>query len=264
MSPRVLPPLSALFAEACRLARDRLGTLLALALFPLVPLVLFAPFMAEALVALQEGAVVPGDILLFVSPWTAVMAFLGIALSGIVTVASGAAMFSVLGRGADPGPRVAFRLGARVWLAVLWTQLLVFGAALAAAAPALLVTWVAMTVGGGTTLRDSPLLAFLLALVLFFPVFVVITWYAFATIPAARGEVWGWRALAVSHRLVQGAGAQVFGLLLAWGLFELLLWLLLAALFPGLDLFRQLAFTLTAFILGSAYFVAVYNALRRT
>lgn len=266
MSLRTLPTLSALFGTAFRLAGSRLGTLLPLALFPLVPLALFGPFVAQVLVAAEEGLFDPAGVATRVSPWTAVLAFLGLIGSFVFSVASAAGMLTVLGRSADPGPRTAFREGVQSWVAFVWTQLLAALAVLAAAIPGLLVFWWAQrmlgaALNGSMAIR---LLALLVPLLLMVPAFVVAVWYAFAVIPAARGEARGPTALAVSRRLVEGATGHVFGILLAWSLAEVLLWALLALLLPGLTLLQGLVYYLTTSILGSAYLVAVYQALRRS
>lgn len=263
---RVLPPLSRLVHDAFLLARSRLGTLVSLALFPLIPFVLFGPFVAQVLVAIEEGMSGPADIATRISPWTAALAFLGLVLGFVVSVASAAGMFVALGKSADQGARAAFRDGTRAWFAFAWTQFLAALAVFATAVPGLFVFWWVQRVlgealAGNLALR---LLILLVPLLLVVPAFVVASWYAFALIPAARGETLGPAALAVSHRLVEGAVLHVFGLLLAWALAEVSFWVLLELLFPGLTLFKSLVHYLAVSILGSAYLVVVYQALRRS
>lgn len=262
----MLPPLSALFATAFHLARARLGTLVSLALFPLIPLLLLGPFLAQVLVAVEDGMVGPVAIAARISPWAGVLAFLGLVGSFIVSVASVAGTFVALGKSADHGPRAAFRDGMKAWGAVVWTQLLASLAVLVAAVPSFLVLrWLQLMIGNALASdRLLQMLALLVLLLLMIPAFVVTAWYSFAVIPAARREAFGPAALAVSHRLVEGATGHVFGLLLAWWLAEMVLWVLLSLLFPGLALFQGFVYYLVTAILGSAYLVAVYQALRRS
>lgn len=249
---RVLPPVSTIFAEALRLARSRFGTLLALALLPLLPLALLAPFATEVFLALT------------VSPWATATAFLGLLLSLLVSLASGAGMFAALGSPTDPGPRAALSVGARRWIAVAWTQLLAVLAVVATAVPLFAVVFVSEWVLGPdlADLFTLRVVLLVVAVLLSIPVFVVATWYALAVIPAALGQAKASSALALSHRLVAGVTASTFGFLFLWFLLELLLSLLLALLFPGLALFQALTYYLTTSILGSAYLFAVYRALR--
>lgn len=264
MPIRLLPSLSSLFRGALRLAWGRLGTLVALALFPLVPLTLASPFIVQLLIVQEAGMV--GAEATVVALWATLLAFLGVLLAFIGGIASVAGMIVALTAPVDPGPRAAFREGARRWLAVLWTQLLVAVAVLLAALPLLAFLWWLGGSGAGVTLAAIPstrILTVLLALLLAVPTFIVTVWYAFAFIPAARGEAWGVRALAVSHRLVHGATGQVFGLLLALVLFELLLSVLLLAFFPGLSLFQSFTYYLATTVLEASYLVVLYRALRQ-
>lgn len=260
---RAFPSLSALVGDAVRLARSRLLTLCALALLPLLPLGLLGPFAVEVLVALDAG--ITSGFASFVSPLAIFAALVGLLLSVAVGQAATVGTFVVLGSPSDLGPRAAFRVGARRWLTLLWTEALVVLAILLAAAPSVVFSWWAkFTVG--PFLRGEPFVAALVLVVsvlLLLPSLVVATWYAFAPIPAARGEAWGSGALTVSRRLVEGATGRAFGLLLAWFLFEMLFSLILAALFPGLVLFQRLVFYFTTTILSAAYLFTVYQALRR-
>ena len=262
----ILPRLSTHFADAFRLARGRLLTLFSLALYPLLPLALFSPFIAQVFVAIGEGAASPEEIAAGVAPWVVGLAVVGLLLSLVVSVASAAGMFIALGRGSDLGPRVAFSQGGRVWLHVTWTQVLAALAVAAMALPAILLSWLGQMMLASTLTENSMphVLLFLILVLLILPALAVATWYAFAVIPAARGEAYGSTALTVSHQLVHGATVQVFGLLFAWTLFEFLFWLLLAVLFPGLTLLQGVTYYFVTSILGAAYLVAVYNALRRT
>lgn len=261
---RVLPPLASVVGDAARLARARLAILLGLAALPLLPLALFGPFVAEVAIALQYG--VTTGFSAIVSPWTALIAAVGLLLSVAVSLATTAAMFVVLGSPADLSLRAAVRLGVRRWVAFLWTQVLVGLAMVVAAVPSLLFAWW-LSVRRGLTVDADPALALaavVIALLLAVPVLIVASWYAVAPVSAARGEAWGSPALAVSHRLVQGATAQTFGILFVWFLFELFLSVALGALFPGLSLFQSLVFYFVTSILGNAYLFALYRALRRS
>lgn len=262
----ILPRLSTLFADAFRLARARFLTLFSLALYPLLPFALCSPFIAQVFVAVGEGATSPEEIAAGVSPWVVGLAVIGLLLSLVVSIASAAGMFIALGRGSDLGPRAAFSQGGRVWLQVTWTQILAALAVAAMALPAILLSWL-----GQMMLEESPtantalyVLLLLISVLLILPALAVATWYAFAVIPAARGEAYGSTALTVSHRLVHGATVQAFGLLFAWTLFEFLFWLLLAVLFPGLTLLQGVTYYFVTSILGASYLVVIYNALRRT
>lgn len=261
---RALPSLSGLFGEAARCARRRLGTLTALALFPVIPLALAAPLGAQVSLALEYG-LAPERIDSLVSPWTAILTFLGLVLAFVVAVASVIGMLATLAGPEDLGPRLAFRVGAQRWVAFLWTQFLTAIVIAAVALPAILFSWWADAALGPALAENVALQAALLliVLILLLPVFVAVSWYAFAAIPAALGEASGGRALAVSQRLVAGATGQVFGLLFTWFLFEILLSVLLRLLFPGLLLFQFVAYYLAVSLLGSAYLVVIYRALRQ-
>lgn len=261
---RILPPFSAVFGEALRLARSRFGTLLALALLPLLPLALLAPFATEVFFTAAGGVVDASEIALAISPWTTATAFLGLLLGFVVSLVSSAGMFAALGSPTDPGPRAALSVGARRWIAVAWTQLLTVLAVAATAVPLFAVAFVSERVLGPdlADLFTLRVVLLVVAVLLLIPVFVVATWYALAVIPAALGTVWGSGALAVSHRLVAGLWAPTFGFLFLWFLLELILSLLLALLFPSLTLFQALTYYLTTSILGSAYLFAIYRALR--
>lgn len=248
-----------------RLAQARMLTLFALSLFPAIPLVLVSPFLLQALRAAEFGVTDPVGMASLVSPWTVVAALLGLLLSFFASLASTAGMFVALGSPKDPGPRAAFREGARRWGSYLWTQVLVTLAVLLIMLPGLLFfTWAqeVLRVSSGA---DSLLatVALLLSLLLVTPAFLVVTWYAFATIPAARGEAWGVAAIRISHQLVRGSTGRVFGFLLAWLVFEALLAALLRAFFPGLPLFTGFVYYVLATVLGSAYLFTVYDALRK-
>lgn len=265
MALRILPVLSTTFADTLRHAKSRFWTLFVLGLLPALPLVLLSPFIVQVLVALDEGALLATDIARYVTPWTSVVAVLGLLLGFVVSFASSAAMFVALGSPHDPGPRRAFQEGAQRWLAYFWTQLLMGGAVLLVLVPGLLFfTWgnglLARMVGESQALS---LFVLLVSLLLVLPAFVIVTWYALAPILAAQGQAWGVAALRLSRRLVQGATGQMFGFLLAWFLFELLLSVLLPAFFPGLTLFTGFVHYFTTTILGSAYLFTLYQSLRR-
>lgn len=265
MPLRLLPPLSSVFADAVRLARDRFWTLLALALLPAIPIVLVIPFLAQVFVAFDAGVTAGAELTRYTTPWIAGVALLGLLLSVVVSVASAAGIFVVLGAARDPGPRGAFRDGARRWLAYLWTQALVVVTVILVLVPTTVILALRQSVfmPGPDDARALSLLTTLLALILAVPAFIVISWYAFAPVLAARGDTWGVDALRLSHHLVEGLAAHVFGFLFAWLLFELLLSLILGALFPGLTLFANLVHYLTSSILGSAYLFTLYQAVRR-
>ena len=265
MPVRFLPDLSALFADAVRMARARFWTLFVLGIFPAVPLVLLSPFIAQVLMARDQGAAFPEEIAPYISPWTSVVAVLGLILVFIVSFAASAGMFIALSAPRDPGPRRAMREGAQRWLAYFWVQLLMGIAVLLVLVPGVLFFTVGRNILGsmGGYHPSLSLFILLVSLLLVFPAFIVISWYAFSLVLAARGEASGVAALRVSHRLVHGATGQVFGFLFAWFLVELLLSLLLSVLFPGLPLFTGLVYYFTTTILGSAYLYALYLALRK-
>lgn len=261
MHLRTLPTPSALLGDAFQRARARFGTLLALALLPLLSLGLLAPLLAEVYVAQHVGF--QGDLAAFVSPSSAALAILGLVVSAAVSFATMAAMFTVLHDPADSGPRLAFQRGVRRWGAVLLTEVVVVGTLLLAAVPSIAFVALAGRVLDLPTVTDVWIRAVVFAttLVLFVPVLIVASWYVFAPIPAALGQAWGVAALRRSHRLVAGATGRVFGLLVFWVFLEVSLSFILAALFPGLELFQMLVFYLTVTILGVAYLFSVYRAL---
>lgn len=236
-----------------------------LATAPFVPLLLFGPFIMQVLLAVNEGATDLMAIVVYVSPWTAVLALLGLLLGFIVSIVSAAGIFQTLAGTGDPGPRDALRLGVQRWIVVVWTWLLAVGAVTLALLPGLLLFWWARTffLAGFDGMSGLSVVVLLLSLLLVFPAFIVATWYAFSIIPAARGDVWGSDALRISHRLVEGVTGQVFGLLFAWLLFELLFSILLNMFFPGLPLFVGFTYYYVTTLLGSAYLVTIYHALRR-
>ncbi|TSC72604.1 MAG: hypothetical protein G01um101438_321 [Parcubacteria group bacterium Gr01-1014_38] len=264
MAIRTLPHLSTLLRDAFRLAWSHVGTLIALATVPFVPLLLFSPFIVQVLLAVNQGAASLGAIVFYVSSWTAVLALLGLLLGFVVSVVSTAGIFFTLAGTSDPGPRAALRTGMERWIAFVWTWLLSVFAVALSLLPGMLFFWWAR-IGLQPVLEGSglSLFALIVALLLVLPAFIVASWYAFSLIPAARGDAWGSDALRISHRLVAGVTGQVFGLLFAWFLFELLFSILLNAFFPGLPLFTGFVYYYTTTILGSAYLVVIYQALRR-
>lgn len=262
---RVIPSASVVFVDAVRLARSRLGTLFVLAFFPLLPLTLLGPLATEVLVALAVG--VPSDFLVsVVSPLALATALVGVALSGVAGLASTVGMFVVYTSSSDLGPRAAFHIGTQRWSAFLWTEVLVALAILCAAAPSLVFTWWAKGTLGPLLYAEPILGMFVLtiAVLLFLPVLVVATWYAFAPVAAARGEASGSLALAASRRLIRGAAGQTFGLLLTWFLFQLLVAFFLALFLPGLLLLQRALFYFSISILSTAYLFTLYQALRRS
>lgn len=265
MAIRTLPHLSTLLRDAVRLAWSRAGTLAVLATAPFLPLLLFSPFIVQVLLAVNEGAADLSAIVTYVSPWTAVLALLGLLLGFVVSVVSAAGIFLTLGGTGDPGPRAALRLGAQRWIAFFWTWLLSVATVALTLLPGMLLFWWARTFFLSTLDGTSGLsvVILIISLLLVFPAFLVATWYAFSLIPAARGDAWGSDALRISHRLVEGVTGQVFGLLFAWLLFELLFSILLNLLFPGLPLFTGFTYYYITTLLGSAYLVTIYHALRR-
>lgn len=262
---RVIPSASVVFVDAVRLARSRLGTLLVLALFPLLPLTLLGPLATEVLAALDVG--VPADFfVLVVSPLALATALVGIVLSGVAGLASTVGMFVAYTNSRDVGPRAAFHIGTQRWGIFLWTEILVALAILCTAAPSLVFAWWAKETLG-PLLYTEPLFGMFvltIAVLLFLPVLVVATWYAFAPVIAARGEASGSLALAASRRLIRGAAGQTFGLLLVWFLFQLLFAFLLTLFFPGLLLLQRAIFYFTISILSTAYLFTLYQALRRS
>lgn len=265
MAIRTLPHLSTLLRDAFRLAWSRVGTLAILASVPFLPLLLFSPFIVQVLLAINEGATNLPAIGTYVSPWTAVLALLGLLLGFVVSVVSAAGIFLTLGSASDPGPRGALRLGAQRWVAFAWTWFLAIIAVALTLLPGVLLFWWARTYFLSALDDASGLSAvmLLLSLLLVFPAFLVATWYAFSLIPAARGDAWGSDALRISHRLVEGAAGQIFGLLFAWVLFKLLFSILLNIFFPGLPVFTGFVYYYVTTLLGSAYLVTIYHALRR-
>ncbi|MDP3685320.1 MAG: hypothetical protein Q8R32_00645 [bacterium] len=265
MAIRTLPHLSTLLRDACRLAWSRAGTLMVLVTVPFVPLLLFSPFIVQVLLAVNQGATDLTAIVVYVSPWTAVLALLGLLLGFVVSIVSAAGIFLTLGGTGDPGPRAALRLGMERWITFAWTWLLAVAAVALALLPGVLLFWWArafflFALDGAFGLSFVILI---LSLLLVFPAFLVATWYALSLIPAARGDAWGSDALRISHRLVEGVTGQVFGLLFAWLLFEMLFSILLNMFFPGLPLFTGFAYYYVTTIIGSAYLVTLYHALRR-
>ena len=265
MAIRTLPHLSTLLRDACRLAWSRVGTLIALATVPFVPLLLFSPFIVQVLLAMNQGATSLDAIVASVSPWTSMLALLGLLLGFAVSVVSAAAIFLTLAGSSDPGPRAALRTGSERWIAFVWTWLLSVLAVALSVLPGMLFFWWARTFLQ-PALEGSGLSLFVLivALLLVLPAFIVASWYGFSLIPAARGDAWGSDALRISHRLVAGVTGQVFGLLFALLLFELLFSLLLNLFFPGLPLFVGFTYYYVTTLLGSAYLVTIYHALRRS
>lgn len=252
-----------LFRHALQFARPHAGTLVALALLPLLPLALVGPLLAEA--EKLSNLVPPEALLSAVSPWTAAVALLGLGLSALVTVAAAAGMFHLFSDDANPGVTAVFAVGARRLGTVLWTEVLLFLAVLLTLAPsALLFAWVSRVFG--PALAADPWFftgVVLAALLLALPALIVVAWYTLAPILAARGEAAGRRALAVSHRLVAGSVLRVVGAVAGLVLGEWLWSVILSLLFPGLALFRALVLSVTVPVVGNAYLFAMYQALRR-
>ncbi len=251
-----------LFRAALQLVRPHAGTLVVLALLPLLPLALFGPLLAEA--AKVVNLVPPEALLNAVSPWTVAVALLGLGLSVLVTVAAAAGMFHLFGEDENPGVTAVFAVGARRLGAVLWTEFLLLLAVLLALAPSLLLLgWTSRSFGA--VLAADPWFftgVAVVALLLALPALVVVAWYALAPILAARGDAAGRRALVVSHRLVAGSALRVVGALLGLVLGEWIWSVALSLLFPGLALFRALLLSVTVPVVGNAYLFALYAALR--
>ncbi len=265
MPIRFLPTISGIFREALQLTRGRLWTLWTLALTPLVPGALVAPFVAEVLFHVEGGITGPAQIAEAVAPWTATLAVVGLVLGFIASVAATAATILVLTEPANPGVRSAFPRGLRRVVPVFWTQLLAVLAAAVAALPAVIFSWWTEQRAAASLAANPALGTFvqIVTILLFVPALIVALWYSVAVVPAARGETQGPAALAVSRRLVQGATGSVFGYFLAWILFEILLVLLLTLFFPGLTLFQATTYYLVTTVGSTALVVALYNALRR-
>ncbi|TSC61665.1 MAG: hypothetical protein G01um1014106_719 [Parcubacteria group bacterium Gr01-1014_106] len=266
MALRTLPHFSSILGDTFQLARARLGTLVVLATVPAVPLLLFSPFIAQALFALDQGAVTVDDVVSYISSWTSVLALIGMLLGVVVSIVSTAGMLFTLSAAHDPGPRTALQHGFQRWLPFVGTQILTTLAVFVVMLPGLLfLLWTQKLLGFSlaTDIRGLSLGALLISILLLLPALLVATWYAFSLIPAARGDAWGPDALRFSHRLVHGASMHVFGLLFAWAVLEFFFSLVLNLLFPGLDLFRGFVHYYATTILGSAYLVTVYHALRK-
>lgn len=264
MAVRTLPHLSTLLQDAFRLAWARFGTLLVLVLVPFVPLLLFGPFIVQVLLFVNQGVINFDTVVFYVSSWTTLLALLGLLLGFAVSVASAAGMFLTLAGTSDPGPRAALRLGIERWIPFAWTWVLsVLAVALSMVPGVLFFWWSGSFLQPLEGTRGLSIFALVASLVLLAPAFVVATWYALSLIPAARGDASGSDALRLSHRLIEGVTGQVFGLLFAWVLLEILFSILLNAFFPRLPLFTGFTYYCVTTILGSAYLVSIYHALRR-
>lgn len=266
MALRTLPHFSTIVRDTFQLARARLGTLVVLSTVPFIPLLLFSPFITQILFAVNEGAGSIEAVVAYISFWTSILALVGIILSFVASGVSTAAMLFALASSNDPGARKALRVGVERWLAVLFTSVLSALAVLLVMLPGILFLWwasVALNLSFAEGMSGFSVATLVVAVLLLLPALIVATWYAFSLIPAARGDAWGPDALRLSHRLVHGATVHVFGLLFVWMVLEFFFSLLLNIFFPGLDLFQGFVHYYATTILGSAYLVTVYHALRK-
>jgi len=254
-----LPSFGSLVRTAWDLSRPRLRGLIVLAVLPLVPLFLFFP--VQSLTVLQRGVLVGGEPSVPTS-WFQTLGIVVLIAAFALNKISAAGMFAYL---ADPrihGGRAALRRGWQRWLPYLWTELLLAVIVAVAMAPGLLLGWWLVSFFSVNAVNPEDLgllfLALLAPAVLLLPGVAIAVRYAFAPLAVAVGSTAGPAALSLSSKMVQGHFWPVLGRLLLWILVQIIVVRMVSPL-PILNWFVPYAIS----ILGLAYLVALYQALRK-
>lgn len=236
-----LPSFGDLLRTAWRLVQPRLRGLIILSLIPALPVFFLSfPRVVQSRVPLELA------LLLFI------VAF-------VLTVVTRAGMFAYLGDPQIHGGRMALRRGWEIFAPYIWTEILVAVVVVVALLPGLLVGgWMLTASGQGALSSGTAALTAVVAVALLLPGIGAAVWYAFAPLAVAVGSKGGPAALALSSKLVRGHFWPVVARLLLWVIIQAAI----ARVVSPLPVLNWLVPYLVS-LLGLAYFMALYQALRK-
>ena len=246
-----LPTFGSLVRTAWDSSRVRLRGLVLLSLLPLPPVLLLY------LVAWRVPSAAGSLVLPIVTVVTLLVAL-------VLSKVSAVGMLAYL---ADPriqGGRMALRRGWQRFLPYLWTEILVAAIALVVMIPGLLLGGWLVTSNGATVATAADAFLFLDVLLVvvvgcaLLPGVLVAVRYAFAPLAVAIGSPPGPAALALSSTLVAGHYWRIVGLLALWVVVQVAI----VRMVSPLPIVNWLVPYLVG-IVGVAYFVALFGALRK-